>query len=63
MCQSGKLSRHMNMSGCSPCECGCVPPFRRHYTSEEKLERLQGYRDQLKKELAGLEERINDLEG
>ena len=50
------------MSGCSPCECGCVSPFRRYYSSEEEQERLQTYRDQLKKELAGVEERISDLE-
>jgi hypothetical protein len=62
MCQPRKISRHMDMSGCSPCECGCDPPFRRYYSSQEEQERLQTYRDQLKKELDGVQERISDME-
>ena len=62
MCQPVKISRHVDVSGCAPCECGCIPPFRRYYSSEEERERLETYRNQLKKELAGVEERIGDLE-
>jgi hypothetical protein len=64
MCQPVKESRHMSMAGCTcgSCGCGCGPYFRRFYSSEEQRERMESYRDQLKKELAGVEERIGDLE-
>jgi len=45
------------------CGCGCGTPFRRFVSSKEEQERLEGYSDQLKKELAGVEERIKELEG
>jgi len=61
MCQTSRITRHLDMSGCSPCECGCMPPFRRYYSSEEELERLETYREQLKKELDGVEERIGKM--
>lgn len=62
MCQPGRSSRKQDVSGCLPCGCGCVPPFRRYYSSEEERERLESYREQLKKELAGVEERIGRSE-
>jgi len=64
MCQSDKTMGPSAMEGkcCGPCECGCCPPFRRYYSSQEKRERLESYRDQLKKELDGVEERISGLE-
>lgn len=34
--------------------------FRRFFTSKEEEEWLENYRDQLKKELAGLEERLKE---
>jgi hypothetical protein len=43
---------------CSYCGCGT---FRRFISAEEELEMLEGYRDQLKKELAGVEECIQEL--
>lgn len=63
MCQAPNVSHQKTMAGncCGPCECGCCPPFRRFYSSEEKKERLENYRDELKKELAGVEERISGL--
>ena len=61
MCHPVKMPKQMDMSACSPCECGCMPPFRRYYSSEEEQERLQNYQDQLKKELAGVEERISKM--
>ena len=61
MCQTSRITRHLDMPGCSPCECGCMPPFRRYYSSEEELERLETYREQLKKELDGVEERIGKM--
>jgi hypothetical protein len=44
---------------CGPCGCGCSPPGRRYYSSDEERERMEYYREQLKKELAGVEERIS----
>jgi hypothetical protein len=35
--------------------------FRRFISAKEEQERLEEYRDQLKKELAGVEERIQEL--
>jgi len=43
------------------CGCGCGVLFRRFISAKEEQERLEDYRDQLKKELAGLEERIQEL--
>ncbi len=43
------------------CGCGCGVLFRRFISAKEEQERLENYRDQLKKELAGLEERIQEL--
>lgn len=65
MCQTENVSKATGKAGCccGPCECGCCPPFRRFYSSEERRERLESYRDQLKKELAGVEERISGQEG
>ena len=46
---------------CGCCGCGCGGFSRRFISAEEELERLEGYRDQLKKELKGVEERIQEL--
>lgn len=46
-------------AGCN-CGCGCGHGFRRFFTAEEKRERLEKYREQLKKELAGLDEQIEE---
>jgi hypothetical protein len=59
MCQSLNRTRHLDVSGCVPCDCGCVGPFRRYYSSEEEHGHLETYREQLKKELAGVEERLD----
>jgi hypothetical protein len=45
------------MTGCE-CGCGCGPGLRRFVSPEEERERLESYRDQLKKELAGVEDHI-----
>ena len=62
MCQPGRLSRHHNASCCVPRDCGCMLPFRHYYSGEEERERLESYREQLRKELAGVEERIGEFE-
>jgi len=40
--------------------CGCGPSFRRFFSAKEEEERMENYRDQLKKELAGVEERLKE---
>ena len=63
MCQSKGIPNNTGMSGCTCgcCGCGCGTSFRRFFSSEEKEECLETYRNQLKKELAGVEERIKEL--
>ena len=65
MCHPRGAGRHMGMWGCTCgcCGCGCGPSFRRFFSTQEEKECLEGYRDQLKKELAGVEERIKELGG
>ena len=46
---------------CGPMDAGCSPLPRRFMSSKERQEMLERYRDELKKELAGVEERIQDL--
>jgi hypothetical protein len=46
-------------SGC--CGCGCGPFFRRFITEKEKKERLEEYKEQLKKEFEGVEEHIQEF--
>lgn len=54
MCQTRETSRHI--IGVLGCGCGLLCSF---FFSKEEQERLKTYRNQLKKELAGVEERIN----
>ena len=61
MCQPKKMFRHEGMASCTCGYCGCGPSFRRFYSTEEQREYLENYRNQLKKELAGVEEQINKL--
>jgi len=58
---------------CRECGCSCGPrhheelhrhPYRRRFlTKAEKIERLQNYAEELKKELAAVQERIKELKG
>lgn len=44
------------------CTCGCCGPWPRHFIAPaEEKEMLEKYRDSLKNELAGLEERLKEL--
>jgi hypothetical protein len=47
--------------GC--CSSRWERPFRRFVSAREEREQLEEYRDQLQKELAGVEERIQELKG
>lgn len=62
MCQPTRGPRNAGIWGCTCgcCGCGCSPGFRRFFSAEEERECLENYRDQLKKELAGVEERIKE---
>jgi flagellar motility protein MotE (MotC chaperone) len=49
-------------SGAEECEPSCCGSFvRRFATSGERREKLESYREELKKELAGVEERLEEL--
>ncbi len=63
MCQSKVSQRTFGVMGCNCgcCGCECGPFFRRFISAEEEKERLEEYKDQLKKELAGVEDRIQEL--
>ena len=59
MCQgrrSYRMGRHT-----SGCGCGCMPFHRSFISSKEELEMLNEYKDQLKKEMEGIEERLEKL--
>lgn len=43
------------------CGCGCGSFFRSHISKKEVQDRLAEYKDQLQKEIAGVEERIQEL--
>jgi hypothetical protein len=44
-------------------DCCCTPRLfaRRFVSAKEKQERLEAYRDQLEKEIAGVQDRIQEL--
>lgn len=65
MCQTGESQRNLGAlkCNCGCCGCGCGTFSRRFITAKEEQERLEGYRDQLKKELAGVEDCIKELKG
>jgi len=64
MCQpkTARISGGLAGCTCGCCGCGCGPGFRRFFSTQEERERLENYRDQLKKELVGIEERIKESE-
>ncbi len=62
MCQPRGTPRYRDMSGCG-CGCEWGPLFRPFFSTKEEQERLETYRNQLKKELAGVEQRIKELKG
>jgi len=59
MCQPRMAPRSSGLAGCG---CGCGPGLRRFFSTQEERECLDNYRDQLEKELAGVEERIKEYE-
>lgn len=65
MCQTGGSQRSFGAlkCNCGCCGCGCGTFSRRFISAKEEQEQLEGYRDQLKKELAGVENCIKELKG
>lgn len=65
MCQPRETPKYIGMSDCTCgcCGCGCGSSFRRFFSFKEEKECLETYKDQLKKELDGVEERIKELKG
>lgn len=63
MCQTRATGNHPGRvhCGCGCCGCGCAAAFRRFFSSKEEAECLGAYKDQLEKELAGVEERLEEL--
>jgi hypothetical protein len=62
MCCDPKESRHGH--GCCEGSVSCCEPrvfFRRFRSTQEEGERLQAYREELEKEIAGVNERIQEL--
>jgi len=64
-CKPGGIQGMPGALGCSCgcCGCGCRPFFRRFISTKEEQKMLEEYSDQLKKELAGAAERIQELKG
>jgi len=59
------MNKHGHGSCCTPSHgsgCGCGGyGVRRFYTAQEKKEHLEHYVEQLKKELAAVEERLKNM--
>lgn len=62
MCQPRGWQSSSGGWGCG-CGYGCGTFTRRFISAREEEERLEEYREQLKKELDGVEERIQELKG
>ncbi len=62
MCQPRGSQSSSGGWGCG-CGCGCGTFNRRFISAREEEERLEEYKEQLKKELAGVEERIQEIKG
>jgi hypothetical protein len=45
---------------CGCCGCGCGPFGRRYFSKSEKQQWIENYREQLKLELAAVEQQINE---
>lgn len=52
----------MGKGHCGPgMNCGCGCGTRRFFSREERIEMLEGYREQLEKEIQGLDNHIQEL--
>ena len=62
-CETTPSRKHESSCNCGCSDCGCGSSFRRFTTRKERLAYLKEYKDELKRELEGVEERINELKG
>ena len=65
MCEPrGHHGRHvMAHVGGGSCDCCCGAGFRRFPTPEEERECLESYKEQLEKELDGVQRRVKEIGG
>ncbi len=63
MCQPRGMQGKYGSLGCNSgcCGCGCGTFFRQFISAKEEQERLEEYKEKQKKELVGVEERIQEL--
>ena len=59
MCCEPKAVKTSSDSGCCCCEPGLA--VRRFVSSKEEAEKLESYKDQLEREIAGIDERIEEI--
>lgn len=50
-------------SDCCCCGTGTGHRFRRYVSARERIEQLEAYREELKNELAGVDEAVQELKG
>ncbi len=64
MCQPGTSRMPIRNRGCSCgcCGCGCGILNRRFITRNEELDSLKEYKEEIVRELAGVEERMLELD-
>jgi hypothetical protein len=48
---------------CCCCGSGAAHHFRRYVSKRERIERLEAYREELKRELEGVDEAIDEIKG
>ncbi len=56
-------TRNKGKENNEPEGCGCGPGGRRFFTKEERLERLEKYKNDLEKEIVAVKEAIHELKG
>ncbi len=52
-----------NKGHCGPDKgCGCFHKARHFFTEEERIQMLENYREQLEKELRGLDQKLQEMQ-
>ncbi|MEW6347975.1 MAG: DUF5320 domain-containing protein [Thermodesulfobacteriota bacterium] len=62
MCQPTRTPHFARVEP-NTCGCGCGQGFRRFFSAKEEEECLERYKEQLTKEMAGVDERLKELKG
>ena len=60
-CNPRDISRSLGSCDCTPVCCDPGLFVRRFRASKEEAERLEEYKEQLEKEIAGVDERIREI--